>query len=134
VGVTITAEHLEAARAAGACVALEHYRAGQDIGDVSAEHLRWFSSKVPDVAVLLQGDGPALQLFGHSCSGEGSGNGSGYGSGRGYGYGDGSSYGSGYAYGLGNGSGSGYGYGPGYGYGYGDGSSYGYDDGNDDDE
>jgi len=86
VGVTITAEHLEAARAAGACAEIEYYRAGQDISDVSAEHLRWFSIEVPDVARLLRGDGPALHLFGHSGYGYGSSDGDGSGDG----YGDGS--------------------------------------------
>ena len=109
----LTAEHLRAARAAGACArALLGLRVGQRVGEVPQEWLIWAERHMPEIAetILARTGVPVWAL---ADSGYSYGYGSGYGSGDGSGYGDGSSYGSGY----GSGDGSGYGDGSGHGYG-----------------
>lgn len=93
--LTISQDHLDVARKAAACPdALERYRAGMPVADVTQADLIWFAHHVqPDVLV----NGQRIPVWALSASGYGDG----YGSGYGYGYGDGSGYGYGSGYGDG---------------------------------
>jgi hypothetical protein len=107
--MTITTEHLNIVKAAGACDISKQYKPGIEISSVRSDHLLWIENTLPELslavsAALCRDSGlngrMSLALFGY-----------GYGSGYCYGgYGDG--YGSGCGYG-------GYGYSSGSGYGYG---------------
>jgi hypothetical protein len=108
--VTVTKEHLEAARRAGACDDARRYRPGTPIARVKSADLAWFAERFPDEATAaaeaevrasplsIRGSVP-LELLG---SGSGSGDGFGFGFGFGDGFGDG--YGDGYGDGDGYGS------------------------------
>jgi hypothetical protein len=125
VGVVVTAEMVEAARARDACHLPE---VGTRLADLPSADLEWAESAgilTPDHArAVLESEGaevrgqPTLAGLGY-----------GYGDGLGYGYGDGYGDGHGYGYGSGYGDGSGSGDGSGYGYGYGAGHGHGYGDG-----
>jgi len=135
--VTLTPDHIAAARAAGACEeAIQRLEPmeGTSIADLPFAYLAWADAHLPEMAsaavaalvpaqALIRGGVPLWAL---AASGDG------YGSGYGDGYGSGSGYGDGSGYGYGDGDGYGSGYGSGYGYGYGDGSGYGYGSGDGD--
>ena len=127
--LTITSDHIAAARLAGACSEAGLYRPGTAVEKIRSDHLEWYAERFPAEATaaakeIMAGSAlvcvgaPPLALFGY---GYGSGSGDGYGSG----YGDGDGYGSGSGSGYGYGSGSGDGYGSGYGSGSGSGDGYG---------
>ena len=98
--VVVTAKHLAAVRAAGACSdRVDLYSPGLPLANVAVSDLVWVEDNAPAVAAsIFKQIGVPLWCMGSpgSGSGSGSGYGSGSGSGSGSGYGDGSGYGSGY--------------------------------------
>jgi hypothetical protein len=112
--VTVTKEHLEAARRAGACDDARRYRPGTPIARVKSADLAWFAERFPDEATAaaeaevrasplsIRGSVPLELLGSGSGSGSGSGDGFGFGFGDGFGDGYGDGFGDGYGYGYGS--------------------------------
>ena len=83
--VAVTAEHLRAARLAGACETVERIEPGTPVAGLSSSDLRWFADNVPDLAEALAkqltAEGGAKGAAPLDLLGSGSGDGYGYGSG-----------------------------------------------------